>query len=234
MKNRRAGTGVALAAAVTVGVLGFTAASPAYASPGTPAPTPSPSSAAAPTSPANATPKGLFTPLKYQLNLKGQRQETNYFCVPASSSMSLSTFGVNVSQSTLAKKMKTTASAGTKGVNALPVVNAYLKPRGYKVMSPTDADGNAVVLMNRVSGNIGDLRRAPVLAVWMEQLPWNKGKIKGTNVGHAIIAYGYDKTVGTVTVYDPWKPTGGTHTIKASVLAKILQPGGNMYYISKL
>ncbi|MEW1842363.1 C39 family peptidase [Nonomuraea angiospora] len=228
MKNRRTGTGVALTAAVTVGVLSFTAASPAYASPGTPTPTPSPSPS------ATATPKGLFTPLKYQLNLKGQRQETNYFCVPASSSMSLSTFGVNVSQSTLAKQMKTTASAGTKGKDAIPVVNAYLKSRGYKVTSPTDADGNAVVLMNRVSGNIGDLRRAPVLAVWMEQLPWNKGKIKGTRVGHAIIAYGYDKTAGTVTVYDPWKPTGGTHTIKASVLAGILQPGGNMYYVSKL
>ncbi|MER6001159.1 C39 family peptidase [Nonomuraea sp. NPDC051941] len=230
MKNRRTGTGVALTAAVTVAVLGFTTASPAYASPSTPTPTPSPS----PSSSVAATPKGLFTPLKYQLNLKGQRQETNYFCVPASSSMSLSTFGVNVSQSTLAKKMKTTAAAGTKGVNALPVVNAYLKSRGYKVTSPTDADGNAVVLMNRVSGNIGDLRRAPVLAVWMEQLPWNKGKIKGTRVGHAIIAYGYDKTAGTITVYDPWKPTGGTHTIKTSVLAGILQPGGNMYYISKL
>ncbi|MBE1590272.1 C39 family peptidase [Nonomuraea angiospora] len=230
MKNRRTGTGVALTAAVTVGVLSFTAASPAYASPGTPTPTPSPS----PSSSVTATPKGLFTPLKYQLNLKGQRQETNYFCVPASSSMSLSTFGVNVSQSTLAKQMKTTASAGTKGRDAIPVVNAYLKSRGYKVTSPTDADGNAVVLMNRVSGNIGDLRRAPVLAVWMEQLPWNKGKIKGTRVGHAIIAYGYDKTAGTVTVYDPWKPTGGTHTIKAAVLAGILQPGGNMYYISKL
>ncbi|MGW6494132.1 C39 family peptidase [Nonomuraea angiospora] len=228
MKNRRTGTGVALTAAVTVGVLSFTAASPAYASPGTPTPTPSPSPS------VTATPKGLFTPLKYQLNLKGQRQETNYFCVPASSSMSLSTFGVNVSQSTLAKQMKTTASAGTKGKDAIPVVNAYLKSRGYKVTSPTDADGNAVVLMNRVSGNIGDLRRAPVLAVWMEQLPWNKGKIKGTRVGHAIIAYGYDKTAGTVTVYDPWKPTGGTHTIKASVLAGILQPGGNMYYVSKL
>ncbi|MET7329226.1 C39 family peptidase [Nonomuraea sp. NPDC005650] len=232
MKNRSAGTGAALTAAVTVGVLAFTAASPAYASPSTPTPSPSPS--AAPTPTATASPKGLFAPLKYQLSLKGQRQETNYFCVPASSSMSLSTFGVKVSQSTLAKKMKTTAAAGTKGSNALPVVNAYVKSRGYKFTIPTDADGNALVLMNRVSGNIGDLHRAPVLAVWMEQLPWNKGKIKGTKVGHAIIAYGYDKTAGSITVYDPWKPTGGTHTVKASVLADILQPGGNMYFVSKL
>lgn len=227
MKNRRAKTGIILTTAV--GALGFTVIPPAYASP-----TPAPSPTSTPTATTAATPKGLFTPLKYRLSLKGQRQQTNYFCVPASSSMSLSTFGVSVSQSTLAKKMKTTASGGTKGSNALPVINAYVKSRGYKYTSPTDADGNALVLMSRVSGNIGDLHRAPVLAVWMEQLPWNKGKIKGTKVGHAIIAYGYDKTAGTITVYDPWKPTGGAHTISASALAKVLQPAGNMYYISKL
>lgn len=147
--------------------------------------------------------------------------------------MSLSSFGVNVSQSTLAKKMKTTTS-GTKGANAVPVINSYVKSRGYKYTIPTDADGNPGMLMKRVSENIGDLHRAPVIAVWMEKLPWNKGKIKGTKVGHAIIAYGYDKLQGTITVYDPWKPTGGTHTLSAATLADILQPGGNMYYVSKL
>ncbi|MEQ4722899.1 C39 family peptidase [Nonomuraea sp. B19D2] len=223
MNIRRSGTGIALT--VTVTALCLTALSPAYASPDTPTPTPSPS--------ATAKSQSLVAPLKYQLSLKGQRQETNYFCVPASSAMSLSSFGVNVSQSTLAKKMKTTPSGGTKRVNALPVVNAYVKSRGYKYTVPADTAGNPVLLMSRVADNVGQLRRAPVLGVWMEQLPWNKGKIKGSKVGHAILAYGYDKVAGTITVYDPWKPTGGTHTIKASVLAGLLQPGG-MYYISRL
>ncbi|MFG1703501.1 C39 family peptidase [Nonomuraea sp. M3C6] len=219
MKNFRAGTGIALTVTMTAGTLCFTALTPAHASPSTPAPTP--------------TTNGLLTPLKYQLSLKGQPQTTNYYCVPASSSMSLSTFGLKVSQATLAKKMKTTASGGTKGSKAVPVINAYVKSKGYKYTSPTDADGNASVLMNRVSGNIGDLHRAPVIAVYMERLPWNKGKVKGTKLGHAIIAYGYDKPAGTITVYDPWKPTGGSHTISASALAGTLQPG-SMYYISKL
>lgn len=230
MKKCKTGTGIALTMAATVGALQFTVLTPAYASP---TPSPSATPTATPSPIASATTKGIFTPLSYKLSLKGQRQQTNYYCVPASSSMSLSSFGVNVSQATLAKKMKTTTS-GTQGANAVPVINSYVKSRGYKYTIPTDADGNPRVLMSRVSGNIGDLHRAPVIAVWMEQLPWNKGKVKGTKIGHAIIAYGYDKTKGTITVYDPWKPTGGSHTLSASALAKVLQPGGNMYYVSKL
>lgn len=245
MKKWKTGTrSVALTAAAMVGVLPFAALTPAYATPTTPAtPAPSatvtpppaatPSPSGTPSPSASAETKGIFTPLSYKLSLKGQRQQTNYYCVPASSSMSLSSFGIDVSQSTLAKKMKTTTS-GTKGVNAVPVINSYVKSRGYKYTIPTDADGNAGVLMKRVSENIGDLHRAPVIAVWMEKLPWNKGKVKGTKVGHAIIAYGYDKLKGTITVYDPWKPTGGTHTLSSTSLAAILQPGGNMYYVSKL
>ncbi|MEV4113348.1 C39 family peptidase [Nonomuraea sp. NPDC049695] len=220
MKYPGTGTGIALTTTVTA--LCLTALSPAYASP-TPTTTPSPTASA----------QSLVAPLKYQLTLKGQRQETNYFCVPASSSMSLSTFGVNVSQATLAKKMKTTPAHGTQRANALPVVNSYVKSRGYRYTVPADTDGNPALLMSRVANNVGQLRRAPLLGVWMEQLPWNKGKVRGTKVGHAIIAYGYDRVAGTITVYDPWKPTGGTHTISASTLAGILQPGG-MYYISKL
>ncbi|MGP3932283.1 C39 family peptidase [Nonomuraea sp. KM88] len=227
--NRRTGTAVGLT--VTIGALCFTSLTPAHASPSTPTPAPAPTSTPTPT--PTASTKGLLSPLKYKVSLKGQYQQTNYYCVPASSSMSLSTFGVKVSQKTLAKKMKTTASGGTKGKYAIPVINTYLKSKGYKVTSTTDADGNALVLMDRVSTQVGELRKAPVLAVWMEQLPWNKGKVKGSKVGHAIIAYGYDKLANTITVYDPWKPTGGSHTIKASTLAKVLQSGGNMYSISK-
>ncbi|WP_433430348.1 C39 family peptidase [Nonomuraea sp. CA-141351] len=226
MKNPRTGSGIALT--VTVTALCLTALSPAYASP---TPTPTPAASTAPS--AAATTQSLVAPLKYQLSLRGQRQQTNYYCVPASASMSLSTFGISVSQPTLAKKMKTTPSGGTKRTNALPVVSAYVRSRGYKYTVPADTAGNSFLLMSRVANNVGQLHRAPLLGVWMEQLPWNKGKVKGTKVGHAIIAYGYDKMAGTITVYDPWKPTGGTHTITASTLAGILQPGG-MYYISKL
>ncbi|TDE17943.1 hypothetical protein E1295_48225, partial [Nonomuraea mesophila] len=173
MINRRTGTVAGFA--VTVGTLCLTSLTPAQASPTTPP--------ATPTSSPTAGTKGLLSPLKYKVSLKGQYQKTNYYCVPASSSMSLSTFGVKVSQATLAKKMKTTSSGGTKGKNAIPVINTYLKSKGYKVSSTTDADGNSLVLMDRISTQVGELHKAPVLAVWMEQLPWNKGKVKGKKVG---------------------------------------------------
>lgn len=35
---------------------------------------------------------------------------------------------------------------------------------------------------------------------------------------------------GTVTVFDPWRPTGGTHTLRAAALTRALQPSG-LYYI---
>jgi hypothetical protein len=206
--------------ALTVGALQLTALTPAYASP-TPAPTPT------------ASAKALFKPLAYTLTVKTQTQQTNYYCVPASSAMSLSTFGVTVSQATLAKKMKSTKS-GTSGNNATPVLNAYVKSLGYRYTPVTDVVGNPATLMTRVSQNIGVLHRAPMIAVWMEKLPWNKGKVKGSKIGHAVIAYGYNLTKGTITLYDPWKPTGGTHVIAAKTLAGTLQEMGGMRYISKL
>ncbi|MEV0237417.1 C39 family peptidase [Nonomuraea sp. NPDC050786] len=224
MKKPGPATGTALALAATVGALCLTPLSPAYASPGVPAGSPV----------ADPQSDQLVRPLKYQLSLDAQRQQTNYFCVPASSSMSLASFGIMVNQATLAKKMKTAPPYGTEGVDAVPVINTYINFLGYKVTMPTDADGNPAVLMKRVAKDIGELHRAPVLTVWMDQLPWNKGKVKGHRIGHAILAYGYDKSARTITVYDPWKPTGGTHVISASALADVLQPAGNMYYVSKL
>ena len=51
-------------------------------------------------------------------------------------SVILRTFGVNVSQATLAKKMKTTTS-GTYDKTALPVINSYINPLGYSVWDTT-------------------------------------------------------------------------------------------------
>jgi hypothetical protein len=70
--------------------------------------------------------------------------------------------------------------------------------------------------------------------VWMEKLPWNQGKLADRWIGHAIIAYGYDQQAGTITVFDPWRPTGGPHTLSATSLSMTLQSGAGMHYISKL
>ncbi|GLY86666.1 FG-GAP-like repeat-containing protein [Actinoallomurus iriomotensis] len=167
-------------------------------------------------------------PTSAKLSLTGQYQNTNYKCVPTSASMSLSTFGVSVSQDTLATQMGTTAAKGTSGSQALPVVNNYADPLGYSY-GFSDAS-TASSMMSQVSYDVGVLKRAPILGVWMEKLPWNSG-MTGSKVGHAIIAYGYDSSAGTITVWDPWKATGGSHTITAAKLAADMQPGG-MYKVT--
>lgn len=171
-------------------------------------------------------------PRAYRLALHAQFQTTNYYCVPASTAMSLSTFGIKVSQDTLAKKMRTTIR-GTGGDSAAEVMDGYLHPRRYDDRIVADVVGRPQILMQRVSYDVGSLRRAPIMQVWMERLPWNQGRLRGQWIGHAILAYGYDQNTGMITVFDPWRPTGGTHTLPAKVLAKALQSGAGMHYISR-
>ena len=172
-------------------------------------------------------------PRWYRLKLQEQYQWTNYYCVPASTSMSLSTFGVKVGQDALAKKMRTT-TRGTGGDAAASVIDGYLHPRRFDDRVVGDVVDHPELLMQRVSYDVGTLRRAPVIQVWMERLPWNKDRLKGQWIGHAIVAYGYNQQAGTITVFDPWRPTGGTHTLSAKSLARTLQAGGGMHYISRL
>ncbi|MFB9832850.1 C39 family peptidase [Actinoallomurus acaciae] len=221
MKNapgRRPAVGLAVAA-----LLVGTSAPPAHAT------------TAARTAVTNATSATAALPAMpraYRLALHAQFQTTNYYCVPASTAMSLSTFGIKVSQDALAKKMKTTIR-GTGGDSAAEVMDGYLHPRRYDDRIVADVVGRPQILMQRVSYDVGTLRRAPIMQVWMERLPWNQGHLRGQWIGHAILAYGYDQNTGMITVFDPWRPTGGTHTLPAKVLAKALQSGAGMHYISR-
>jgi hypothetical protein len=171
-------------------------------------------------------------PRVYRLTLHEQYQTTNYYCVPATTAMSLSTFGIKVSQDALAKKMRTTVR-GTGGDSAASVMDTYLHPRRYDDRIVGDVVGRPNILMQRVSYDVGTLRRAPIIQVWMERLPWNRGVLAGRLIGHAVIAYGYDQPADTITVFDPWRPTGGAHTLPARVLAQALQNGAGMHYISR-
>jgi hypothetical protein len=173
------------------------------------------------------------TPRSYRLKISGQYQATNYYCVPAAGSMSLTTFGLKIAQGTLAQQMKTTLK-GTGGNEAAKVLDGYLHPRRFDDRIVGDVVGRPSVLMERVSYDVGTLHRAPVIQVWMERLPWNKGKVVGRLIGHAIVAYGYNKAARTITVFDPWRPTGGPHTLPVSALAGTLQTGAGMHYISRL
>lgn len=172
-------------------------------------------------------------PRSFRLTVHEEYQWTNYYCVPASTVMSLSTFGVKVTQAVLAQRMKTT-TRGTGSDSAESVMDSYIHPRRFDDRIVGDVVGHPEILMQRVSYDVGSLRRAPVIQVWMERLPWNQGKLKGRWIGHAIIAYGYDQQAGTITVFDPWRPTGGTHTLSAKSLSTTLQSGAGMHYISKM
>jgi hypothetical protein len=190
--------------------------------PAMPAVTPTPS----PTRPAGP-------PDAYRLSLKGQRQWTNYYCEPASASMSLATFGIKADQNKLARKMKTRRVGGTRGEDVELVMENYIYPKHYSDTVVRDVAGHPKTLMSKVVYDVGTLRRAPILQVWMEQLPWNRGRTYGRKVAHAIVAYGYRRSNGTITVFDPWGPTGGTHTLSAKALAKTLQTEGGMHYIER-
>ncbi|GAA2109583.1 C39 family peptidase [Actinomadura alba] len=222
----------AVALALAAGAAGTVqAATPRSATAGV---TPAPSTA--PVRPASApATRGATAPVppsSYTLKLKGKYQRTDYYCMPASASMSLSTFGVTVKQGKLARAMNTTTS-GTWDRDAIPVLNSYVKPLGYKYTIVSGLTGRPNALMKHVAYDVGVLRRAPNIDVWVEKLPWNRGKISGTRIGHIMVVYGYDKTKRTITVFDPWKPTGGTHTLSAKALANTLQYDGSLHYITR-
>jgi hypothetical protein len=213
-----------LGAALTGGILS-TAALPAAARAAAPAP-------------VSAQPAGLpVPPGQAAVAIKGQAQRTGYYCAPASGAVVLGAFGIARTQDRLAKEMKTDAKAGaTKRKNTLAVLNAYVAPKGYAFRLAYAKD-NPAALMLSVSQAVGVHKRPTIVAVLGDKLPWSKGKRK---VGHAIVAYGYDRSKGTVTVWDPNGRRGATgrHVISAKALAAVVHdiPAeglGGVYDLSK-
>jgi len=173
----------------------------------------------------------VSAPAAATVPITGQYQRTDYWCVPASSSVSLATLGARVGQKRLAKQMKTTkASGGTTFEDAMPVLDTYAAKHGYDY-DWTDVSTGAKVL-NAVAYDTGTLRKATVIGVWWKKLPWNKGLSNGTDVGHFVAVYGYDRAAKTIKVWDPWKATGGRHTLTATALSHAAQEHG-LAYITK-
>ncbi|MFC4117687.1 C39 family peptidase [Nonomuraea zeae] len=198
-----------LGAALAAGVLS-TAALPAAAA-----------QAAIP-APVSAGPAGLpVPPGRATVTIKGQAQQTGYYCAPAAGSILLRAFGISRSQARLAKEMRTDAEAGaTKRPNTLAVLNAYVGPKGYGFRL-TYAKDDPAALMYRVSQAVGVHKRPTIVAVLGNKLPWSKGE---RDVGHAIVAYGYDRSKGTIAVWDPNGRRGATgkHVISAKALAAVV------------
>ncbi|GAA4630285.1 hypothetical protein GCM10023196_055010 [Actinoallomurus vinaceus] len=223
MSRRRWTAGVAAAAAVaaacTVAVV-ETRGSADRTRPVAQASTPS-------ASPSPASPE---PPVSYRLRITKEYQAPSYDSSPAAGVVSLSTFGMKVRQSTLIRKMKSKPREGTDGDDIMHTLRDYLYDTPYLLAAEGWSGIRPDFLLRDVGYDVGVLRRAPVLMVWWERLPWNKGIEPGAHkVGHLIVAYGYDRAKGTVTVFDPSPDTGGTHTLPATTLARILQPGGLCY-----
>ncbi|MCO5997466.1 C39 family peptidase [Actinoallomurus rhizosphaericola] len=178
----------------------------------------------------SASPTVPVPPVSHRLRMTREFQTTSYNCAPASGVMSLSTFHIKVRQSALARKMRTKYPKGTTGDNAMTALRGYLAHTPYSLTFDAWPSSGSTYLLKEVSYDVGVLHRAPLVAVWWERLPWNRGIGSRRKTGHIIVAYGYDQKKRTITVFDPWRPTGGTHTLRASALLKALQPSG-LYYI---
>ncbi|MGW6497423.1 C39 family peptidase [Nonomuraea angiospora] len=163
----------------------------------------------------------LAVPAAVSVGIKGQAQRTTYYCAPAASAIVLRAFGVKRSQDQLAEEMKTSADTRTtKREDILAVLNAYVRPEGYRFRLAYAKDDPAA-LMAEVSQAVGVLGKPTIVAVLGNRLPWSRKK---RVLGHAIVAYGYDTAKGTITVWDPNARRGatGTHVIPAKDLAAVV------------
>ncbi|GAA4618677.1 hypothetical protein GCM10023195_84120 [Actinoallomurus liliacearum] len=194
---------------VGVGTLGRTTSTPPPSV--TPSPSPSP-------------PTGSVLPLK------ARYQKNPYYAAPAAAVLSLSSFGIEVSQSTMAAKMKMTSDGEYSGEAFYKAVNGYLHDTPYLVNNVGGPDSEPDFVMREVAYDVGVLRRAPMLAVWAERLPWHQDIPSGQRVDHMVVAVGYDRARGTVTVFDPWPGSGGVRTLRVGLLARALRLSG-LYFI---
>lgn len=160
-------------------------------------------------------------PVRAEVTHKAWQQKKGSWCAPASVQLSLRTFGVKVTQDTLAAKMDTD-DVGTTGADMRRVYNAYLEPEGYQQTwaDATDPD----VLMDSVAHNVGVLGKAAPLGIWGTKAPWIQSE---SEFGHVVSVRGYDRAAGTVTVWDPSANSyGGHHVVDVDKLAGASQKNG--------
>lgn len=189
--------------------------------------------------PAPAEAKGISlvgSPSRLTLKINKVYQSRPLWCAPTGASVALAKLGIKVGQKALAKKMKTRSPYGTYDYDAVQVLNSYAAKKGYRFSLVYDVNKPGR-LAKRVVHDVGVLRKAVPLQVYMKRLPWYQGLIDG-NPGHLIVAYGYDKKAKTVTVWDPYNYyfNGGMHVIPLKRLAKATQStdgAAGMFYLTK-
>lgn len=133
---------------------------------------------------------------KVKISLPQSLQETNYYCGPACLQMILANFGIQVSQSELAKQIKTDPITGSEYEDMVRVLNAYLfsnvdlSHSGYRVQTHKRSDEKASALVqfeSRVRKNIDD-GYPSVIAIDL-----NKIYPQLPSANHVVVCNGYIK-----------------------------------------
>lgn len=203
---------------VTAGALVFGAA-PAVATPVQPSPS---STISAPAAEATV-PRALAeeAPDQAEVKHKPWQQKQPSWCSPTSVQLSLRTFGVKVTQDTLAEQMNTD-SVGTDAADLNRVYNGYLNDLGYEMNRVDGRDPD--VLMDAVAHDVGVLGKAVPMGISAAQASWID---TDSNFGHVVSVRGYDRSAGTITIWDPSADSyGGHHVVSVADLATASQKNG--------
>ena len=108
------------------------------------------------------------------------RQKQPSWCSPTSVQLSLRTFGVKVTQDTLAEQMNTD-SVGTDAADLNRVYNGYLNDLGYEMNRVDGRDPE--VLMDAVAHDVGVLGKAVPMGIRGSQASWID---TDSNFGHVV------------------------------------------------
>jgi len=154
-----------------------------------------------------------------------QYQQHSWWCVSASAAIALAQEGVNVEQSTLAADFHTVDHVGVYG-DIRPQLDALAAP-GYRFEYRPDTT-SPLRLQSVLEYDVVTLRQPVMVAVDGAKLSWNSAYAGHGPQWHVEVAYGYDESTQTVTLWEVWGPTGGTHTIPLDQLAADLNPSAGV------
>lgn len=164
---------------------------------------------------------------KGSVSITGEKQQKSYWCVPASSRITLSALRSSPpTQKTLASKEHTSAAiGGTVMTNVAPVLNSYQTKNHFLYSNDTPSSSN---LVTRVRYDIDSLRSPLIPAIQGSYLPaW---KQRGYSGSHAIVIYGWNvatKKPYNLNVYDPLNVKwSGAYNVPASTIYAALKANG--------
>ena len=160
------------------------------------------------------------------VSITGEKQQRPYWCVPASSRITLSALRSNPpTQTTLANRLHTT-SDGTQMAFLPAALNAYQSKNHFIFTNTTPSSSN---LVTRVRYDIDEQRSPLVPALQGSYLPaW---RARGYSGYHAVVIYGWNvatKQPYYLNLYDPLNVSwSGPYNVKASTVYSAMKAEHN-------